>query len=64
MLLAAYGTGGSAKEKQMKELHKKGVDFIVVGKFYGRPGDRRTDFKVYNAYTGKIALEVKLDTRL
>ncbi|MCC6810356.1 MAG: hypothetical protein IT381_23195 [Deltaproteobacteria bacterium] len=64
MLLNAYGTGGSAKEKQMKDLHKKGVDFIVVGKFYGRPGDRRTDFKVYNAYTGKIALEVKIDTRL
>lgn len=64
MLLNAYGTGGGAKEKQMKDLHKKGVDFIVVGKFYGRPGDRRTDFKVYNAYTGKIALEVKIDTRL
>jgi hypothetical protein len=63
-LMEAYGSGGSAKEKAMKELHKKGVDFVVVGKFYGRPGDRRTDFKVYNAYTGKIAYEVKIDTRL
>lgn len=55
---------GAAKDKKMKDLHKKGLDYIVVGKFYGRPGDRRTDFKVYNAFTGKIALEVKFDTRL
>jgi TolB-like protein len=60
-LLAASGAG---KDKAMKDLHKKGVDFVVTGKFYGRPGDRRTDFKVYNAYTGKIAVEVKMDTRL
>jgi hypothetical protein len=61
MLLNASGAG---KDKAMKELHKKGVDFIVIGKFYGRPGDRRTDFKVYNAYTAKLALEIKIDTRL
>src|SRR5262249_30459179 len=56
--------GGADRGKQMKELFKKGVDFVVLGKFYGRPGDRRTDFKVYNAYTGKIVTEVKIDTRL
>ena len=61
---ALIAASGSGKDKAMKELHKKGVDFIVTGKFYGRPGDRRTDFKVYNAYTGKMALEIKIDTRL
>ncbi len=58
------GASGSGKDKAMKDLFKKGVDFVVIGKFYGRPGDRRTDFKVYNAYTAKIALEIKIDTRL
>ena len=55
---------GPSEKKKMKKIHKKGVDYIVLGKFYGRPGDRRTDFKVYNAYTGKVILTVKFDTRL
>lgn len=55
---------GPTDKKLMKKLHKKGVDYIVLGKFYGSPGSRRTDFKVYNAYTGKVLMTVKIDTRL
>jgi TolB-like protein len=49
---------------QFKELWKRGVDYVVVGKFYGKPGDRRTDFRVYNAYTGKTVTQIKYDTTL
>ena len=49
---------------QFKQLWSRGVDYVVVGKFYGKPGDRRTDFKVYNAYSGKSLTQIKYDTAL
>ena len=49
---------------QYKRLWLRGVDYVVVGKFYGKPGDRRTDFKVFNAYTGKSVTQIKYDTAL
>ncbi len=55
---------GGGDKKGMGKVHKKGVDYIVLGKFYGASGSRRTDFAVYNAYTGKVVMELKLDTRL
>lgn len=61
-LLAKWGSGN--REQTAAELFKLGVDVVVTGKFIGRPGDRRTDFKVYSAHSGKIRHEAKFDTRL
>ena len=49
---------------QFRDLWARGVDYVVVGKFYGTPGNRRTDFKVYNAFTGKSVTQIKYDTSL
>jgi TolB-like protein len=55
---------GSADGKKMKKIHKKGVDYVILGKFYGSPGGRRTDFTIYNAFSGKKVFDVKFDTKL
>ena len=55
---------GPGDKEAMKKIHKKGVDYVVLGKFYGTAGTRRTDFSVYNTYSGKVVLTVKFDTNL
>ncbi|MFO0728735.1 MAG: hypothetical protein U1E65_33465 [Myxococcota bacterium] len=55
---------GDAREKNLKDLHKLGVDFLVEGKFIGSPGSRRADFKVISAMTGEVWGTLKFETRI
>ena len=55
---------GKKKKKNLKKLHKLGVDFLVTGKFIGSPGERRADFKVMSAVTGKVWGKLKFETRI
>lgn len=55
---------GDDREKNLKKLHKLGVDFILEGKFIGSPGRRRADFKVLSAFTGESWGELKFETRI
>ena len=55
---------GSTKKKNLKKLHKYGVDFLVTGKFIGDPGRRRADFKIISAMTGKVWGKLKFETRI
>lgn len=60
----ALGLWASQRDKAAAKLFELGVDVVVTGKFIGRPGDRRTDFKVYSTHSGKLRHEAKFDTRL
>lgn len=61
----AHGLGrGSKRKKNLKKLHREGVDFVIVGKLIGSPGRRRADFKVLSTVTGKVWRRLKFETRI
>jgi hypothetical protein len=51
----------SPSKKDLANLHKAGVDLLVVGKFLGNSGKRRMDFDVLSTYDGKRVIEIKRD---
>ena len=55
---------GKKKKKNLKRLHKLGVDFVVQGKFIGDPGRRRAEFKIISAMTGSSWGKLKFETRI
>lgn len=55
---------GKTKKKNLKRLHKLGVDFVVQGKFIGDPGRRRAVFKVISTMTGSSWGKLKFETRI
>jgi TolB-like protein len=49
--------GPKADKNSLAKLQKAGVDFLLVGRFYGAGGQRRLDFDVLNTFDGKRVLE-------
>src|SRR5262249_32412275 len=54
----------AALDKNLKELHQHGADFLLEGKFIGSPGRRRVDFKVISAMTGESWGTLKFETNI
>ena len=55
---------GKKRKKNLKKLHKRGVDFLLEGRFIGDPGARRADFKIISTVTGKLWGKLKFETRI
>ena len=54
----------SSKRACFKNLFSQGVDLVVGGKIMGTAGHRRIDFKVWNAYSGKVVKTIRMETKL
>ncbi len=55
---------GSTRKKNLKKLHREGVDFLIEGKLIGDPGSRRADFKVISAFTGEVWGRLRFETSI